>query len=169
MLLYIYCCCCFSWCSWCCSVLLILYSTIILLCLWNFMSDISVFAIKVVRPKFTQKIPAKEQRTLQKAARNFPDERTIWTELRSRFICASAVHTIGLHAPSFIPRPKPRNQGNEGQPGCTDTERARTRSATETQHKQPARDSGGELAAAAAAPPPPTPPPLLLLLLLCCC
>ena len=44
------------------------------------------------------------------------DERTIWTELRSRFIRASAVHTIGLHAPSFIPRPKPCNQGNEGQP-----------------------------------------------------
>ena len=88
----------------------------------------------------------------------------IWTELCSRFIRAPAVHTIGLHAPSFIPRPKPRNQGNEGQPGCTHTERAHTRSATETQ--QPAK---GELAAAAAAPPASPPLLLLLLLLLCCC
>ena len=60
--------------------------------------------------------------------------RTIWTELRSRFIRAPAVYTIDLHAPRFIPRPKPRNQGNEGRPGCTHTEIAHTRSATETQH-----------------------------------
>ena len=81
------------------------------------------------------------------------------TELRSRFIRAPAVHTIGLHAPSFIPRPKPRNQGNEGQPGCTHTERAHTRSATETQHNSQPE----------TPPPPPPPPPLLLLLCCCCC
>ena len=104
----------------------------------------------------------------KKTARNFPDERTIWTELRSRFIRASAVHTIGLHAPSLIPRPKPRNQGNEGQPGCTHRKSTHTLGNGDTT-QQPARNSEGELAAAAAAPPPPPPPPLLLLLLLLCC
>ena len=60
-----------------------------------------------------------------------------------RSIRAPAVHTIGLQAPSFIPRPKPRNQGNEGQPGCTHTERAHTLSATETQHNsQPETPKG---------------------------
>ena len=101
-------------------------------------------------------------------ARSFPDERTIWTELRSRFIRASAVHTIGLHAQSFIRRPKPRNQGNEGQSDVhTDrkiTQKLRNKDTTQ----QPARDSEGELAAAAAAQPPPPPPLLLQLLLLCC-
>ena len=92
----------------------------------------------------------------------------VLTELRSRFISPPAVHTIGLHAPSFIPRPKPRNQGNEGQPGCTHTERAHTRPATE-HTQQPARDPEGGLAAAAATPPPPLLLLLLLLLLCCCC
>ena len=83
----------------------------------------------------------------RKTARNFPDGRTIWTELRSRFIRASAVHTFGLHAPSVIPRPKPRNQGNEGQLEVhthrKSTERAHTRSATETQHNsQPETQKG---------------------------
>ena len=101
------------------------------------------------------------------------DERMTWTELRSRFIRSPAVHTIGLHAPSFIPRPKPRNQGNEGQPGCTHTEITHTLgNGDKTQ--EPAGDYEGELAAVAAVPPPPPPPPpllllLLLLLLRCCC
>ena len=47
----------------------------------------------------------------------------------------------------------------------THTERAHTRSATETQHNSQPETPNGELAAAAAAPPPPPPPPPLLLLL----
>ena len=95
------------------------------------------------------------------------DERMTWTELRSRFIRSPAVHTIGLHAPSFIPRPKPRNQGNEGQPEVHTHRKSTHTLGNGDTTQQPARDSEGELAAAAAAAPPP-PPPLLLLLLLCC-
>ena len=75
---------------------------------------------------------------------------TIWTELRSRFSRAPTVQTIGLHAPSLISRPKPRNQGNEGQPGCTHRKSTHTLGNGETT-QQPARDSEAELAAAAAA------------------
>ena len=98
-----------------------------------------MFAIVFFTPKFTQKFHPKEQNCTN-LTKNGP-ERPSGPNFAPRFIRAPAVHMIGLHAPSFFPKPKPRNQGNEGQPGCT--HRNSTHTATETEHNsQPETTKG---------------------------